>query len=110
MESSQILMDNGVTNHPQRFTPKAKGVLVSSCGFPDMENFTLISEHFKKFMIHMGLTWAGEILMPSAGAANIPHLFDDNIETVRKAGAELANGTISPETKITKLQKLVYCN
>ena len=98
MESSQILMDNGITNHPQRYTPKAKGVLVSSCGFPDMENFTLMSEHFKKFMLHIGLTWAGEILIPSAGAANIPHLLDDNIEAVRKAGAELVNGTISPET------------
>ena len=98
MESSQILMDNGITNHPQRFTPKAKGVLVSSCGFPDMENFALMSEHFKKFMMHIGLTWAGEILIPSAGAANIPHLLDDNIEAVRKSGAELVNGKISPET------------
>ncbi len=99
MESSQILMENGLTNHPQRYTPKAKGVLVSSCGFPDMENFTLMSEHFKKFMMHIGLTWAGEILIPSAGAANIPHLLDDNLEAVRKAGAELVNGTISPETR-----------
>ena len=97
MESSQILMDDGITNHPQRHTPKAKGVLVSSCGFPDMENFTLMSQHFKKFIKHIGLTWAGEILMPSAGAANIPHFLDGNIEAVRQAGAELADGTISSE-------------
>ena len=49
-------------------------------------------------MMHMGLTWAGEVLIPSAGAANVPHLLDDNIEAVRQAGAELVNGTISPET------------
>jgi multimeric flavodoxin WrbA len=98
LESSQFLMDDGITNHPQRYTPKAKGVLVSSCGFPDLENFTLMSQHFKKFMKHMGLTWAGEILIPSAGAANVPHLFDDNIEAVRQAGVKLATkGVLSPE-------------
>jgi len=101
LEPSQFLMDNGITNHPHRFTPKAKGVLVSSCGFPDMENFTLMSQHFKKLMMHMGLTWAGEILIPSAGAANVPHLFDDNFEAVRQAGAELAIGIISPEIMST---------
>ncbi len=98
LEPYQILMDNGLTNHPQRHAPKAKGVLVSTCGFPDMENFTLMSQHFKKIMMHMGLTWAGEILIPSAGAANVPHLLDVNLEAVRKAGAELMSGTISPET------------
>jgi multimeric flavodoxin WrbA len=87
LESSQILMDNGITNHPQRYAPKAKGVLVSTCGFPDMENFALISQHFKKIMMHMGLTWAGEVLIPAAGAANVPHLLDDNIDAVRQAGA-----------------------
>jgi multimeric flavodoxin WrbA len=100
-EHSQVLMENGLTNHPQRYEPKAKAVLVSSCGFPDMENFTLMSEHFKKFMMHAGLTWAGEILIPSAGAANIPHLLDDNFKAVNQAGVELVNGTISPETMRT---------
>jgi hypothetical protein len=66
-----------------------------------MENFTLISEHFKKFMTHFGLTWAGEVLIPSAGAANVPHLLDDNIEAIRRAGDELVNGTISLETMHT---------
>ena len=94
-------MENGITNHPQRYSSKAKGVLVSSCGFPDMENFTLMSEHFKKFMMHFGLTWAGEVLIPSAGAANVPHLLDGNIEAVRQAGAELVNGKISSQTMHT---------
>ena len=49
-------------------------------------------------MMHMGLTWAGEVLIPAAGAANVPHLLDNNIEAVRQAGAELVNGTISSET------------
>jgi len=57
-----------------------------------------MSQHFKKIMMHMELTWAGEVLIPAAGAAHVPHLLDDNIEAVRRAGAELVNGTISPET------------
>jgi multimeric flavodoxin WrbA len=101
LEPFQIVMENGITNHPQRYASKAKGILVSSCGFPDMENFTLISELFKKFMMHFGLTWAGEVLISSAGAANVPHLLDDNIEAIRRAGEELVNGTISLETMHT---------
>jgi multimeric flavodoxin WrbA len=98
LEPSQILMDSGITNHPQRYAPEAKGILVSTCGFPDMENFNLMSQHFKKIMMHIGLTWAGEILIPSAGAANFPNLLDVNLEAVRKAGAVLISETISPET------------
>ena len=101
LESSQILMDDGITSHPQRFAPKAKGVLVSTCGFPDMENFNLMSQHFKKIMMHLDLTWAGEVLIPAAGAANVPHLLDANIDAVRQAGDELVNGIISPETMRT---------
>ena len=98
LEPSQVTMENGLTNHPHRYSPNAKGVLVSTCGFPDMENFTLMSLHFKKLLMHMGLIWAGEVLIPSAGAANVPHLLDDNIEAVRQAGAQLVAGVISPET------------
>jgi hypothetical protein len=98
MEPSQITMEDEITNHPQRHTPKAKAVLVSSCGFPDMENFALMSQHFKKIMKHIGLTWAGEVLIPAAGAAGVPHLIDANFEAVRRAGSELVKGAISPET------------
>jgi multimeric flavodoxin WrbA len=47
LDSAQVDMGDGVTTHPKRATPKAKGVLVASCGFPDMENFSLMSAHFK---------------------------------------------------------------
>ena len=97
LESSQILTNNKITHHPHRFTPKTKCVLVSSCGFPDMENFTLLSQHFKKWITHSGLTWAGEVLIPAAGAANVPKLYNENLEAIKKAGAELVNGVISSE-------------
>ena len=98
LEPSQIEMEDGTTNHPQRFTPHAKGVLVSSCGFPDMENFTIMSQHFKKWMKHGGLQWAGEVLIPAAGAANVPRLFNDNFDAIKQAGRELVAKGISQET------------
>ncbi len=98
LEPSQIEMDNGDTNHPQRFTPNAKGVLVSSCGFPDMENFTLMSQHFRKWMKHGGLQWAGEVLISASGAANVPRLFNGNFDAIKQAGRELVEHSISGET------------
>lgn len=98
LEPSQFVMDDGITNHPHRFSPNAKGVLVSSCGFPDLENFSLMSQHFKKWMIHGGLTWGGEILIPATGAVNVPRLFDDNLKAVREAGSELVSGVVFQDT------------
>ena len=98
LESSQILLENGLTYHPHRFTPKAKCVLISSCGFPDMENFSLLSQHFKKWVNLSGLTWAGEVLIPAACATNVPRLLDDNLNTVKLAGSELMNGILSRDT------------
>jgi len=91
-------MGDGLTSHPKRVTPAAKGVLVASCGFPDMENFTLMSAHFKTWIKHAGLTWGGEALIPAAGAANVPGLLDDNMQAIRRAGEELRTGVIGAET------------
>jgi multimeric flavodoxin WrbA len=98
LESSQILLKNGLTYHHHRFTPKAKCVLISSCGFPDMENFSLLSQHFKKWVSLSELTWAGEVLIPAAGAANVPRLFDDNLKAIKQAGSELMNGVLSADS------------
>ena len=98
LDSTQILLENKTTHHPHRFTPNAKGVLVSSCGFPDMDNFSLLSQHFKRLIKHSGLIWAGEVLIPTAGAANVPRLYDENLESIKKAGSELFKGVISQKT------------
>jgi hypothetical protein len=63
-----------------------------------MENFTLMSAHFKTWMEHAGVTWGGEVLIPAAGAANVPKLMDANLEAIRRAGTELRDGVISEET------------
>jgi hypothetical protein len=89
---------HGGTEHPKRGNHHPQAVLISSCGFPELENFDLLREHFR--WICAGMDWprAGEILVPAAGAANIPRLFDKKLELIRQAGAELVAGSISSET------------
>ena len=38
------------------------------------------------------------MLIPAAGAANVPKLLDANMEATRRAGTELRSGVISKET------------
>ena len=98
LESTQVVGPDGLTEHPKRFKHHPKAVLISSCGFPEIENFQLLGRHFRLICQHIGWTWAGEILVCASGAANIPKLFDEKYELIKKAGAELASGNISPET------------
>lgn len=98
LEPAQIESLRGFTEHPKRLERHPKAVLISSCGFPELENFDLLQKHFRLICEHMGWSRSGEILIPAAGAANAPKLFDRKLELVRKAGAELIIGTISPET------------
>lgn len=49
-------------------------------------------------MKHGGLQWAGEVLITAAGAANVPRLFNDNLEAIKQAGNELVEDVISADT------------
>lgn len=44
------------------------------------------------------IRWGGDVLIPAAGAVNVPELFNDNMEVIRRAGVELASGIIIRET------------
>ena len=95
---TQIPGSDGLTEHPKRSTHSPKAVLISSCGFPKIENFELLRKHFEIICRHMGWQQAGEVLISASGADNIPSLFDDKLELIKKAGQELLNGNISPQT------------
>ncbi len=98
LEPSQVKSPRGGTEHPKRFNCHPKTVLISSCGFPEIENFDILRKHFRKICDEMNLVWSGEILIPAAGIANAPKLFDKKYELIRKAGAELIEGQIHKET------------
>lgn len=80
-----------------------KVVLVSNCGFWEMENFEPMKNHIKAFCNNMNAEYAGELLRPHGPVLrvmienNMP--VDDVIESARKAGYELTeDGKISSET------------
>ena len=98
LEPAQFESPGGDTMHPKRFGRHPKAVLISSCGFPEIENFDILRKHFRIISEHMDWKWAGEILISAAGAANAPKLFDRKYGLIRAAGAELIDGEISPET------------
>lgn len=99
VQPNQTLGADGHTHHPIRFDRHPKAVLISSCGFPELDNFDLVRLHFRTVAAHMGWAHAGELLVPQAGASNAPRLFDGKLERIRRAGEELATaGKISDET------------
>jgi hypothetical protein len=98
LEPAQVRSPRGGTEHPKRFNCHPKSVLISSCGFPEIENFDILRQHFRKICDEANWIWSGEILIPAAGIANAPKLFDRKYELIKKAGAELIDGQISKET------------
>lgn|GEM_PF-424366 len=98
LEPGQYRSPCGGTEHPKRLSRHPKAALISSCGFPEVENFDLLRQHFIKICQGLDWMWAGEILVPAAGAANVPRLFDSKYALIRNAGAELAAGSIKRET------------
>jgi hypothetical protein len=98
LEPEQVPSPRGGTEHPKRFDRHPKAALVSSCGFPEVDNFSLLRPYFHKVCDEFGWRWSGEILISAAGIANAPKLFDKKYRFIRQAGAELAAEKISQET------------
>lgn len=98
MEPDQFEGSTGLTEHPKRFARERKAVLISSGGFPEIENFDLLRKHFHMICQHMDWQWAGEVLIPASGAANVPGLFAEKYELIGKAGEELLDGCVTNQT------------
>ena len=98
LEPGQYESPRGGTVHPKRYDRHPKAVLISSCGFPELGNFDLLRQHFMKICHELDWEWAGEVLVPAAGSANVPGLFDAKYDLIRDAGAELVAGPIRKAT------------
>ncbi len=97
LEPTQYESERGTTDHPKRYDRHPKAVMISSCGFPEMENFDLVRQHFQKICAASEWPWGGEILISAAGMANAPNLFDEKYELIKKAGSLLIDGVIDKE-------------
>ena len=98
LEPAQVVSSMGETEHPKRFGRHPKAVLISSCGFPEFHNFDILRQHFRLICAHTGWIWSGELLISTAGAANVPRLFDGKLELLKRAGGELVSGAIAKDT------------
>ena len=95
---------DGHCRHPLREgTKNGKVVLVSNCGFWEMDNFDPLLVHMKAACKNMGREFAGALLRPHGPALRgmmergMP--VDDIFEAAKEAGRQLVrDGKMSPET------------
>jgi multimeric flavodoxin WrbA len=104
---------NGHIRHPGRVEAKdRKMVLVSNCGFWEMDNFDALVVHIKAICRNMGMEFAGALLRPHGPALKpmlqIGGLVEDVVEAAKDAGRQLVrDGKISPETLSTVGRELL---
>ena len=99
--------------HPGRAEARhRKMVLVSNCGFWEMDNFDALVVHIKAICKNTGMEFAGALLRPHGPALKpmleIGGLVEDVVEAARDAGRQLVrDGKISPETLSTVSRELI---
>jgi multimeric flavodoxin WrbA len=95
---------DGHCRHPGRANVKnGKLVLVSNCGFWEMDNFDALVEHIRAIGRNINMEFAGALLRPHGPA--LKGMMDqgmdmsDIFEAAKDAGRQLVeNGKISPDT------------
>jgi multimeric flavodoxin WrbA len=104
---------NGHIRHPASGTRKPrKMVLVSNCGFWELDNFDPLVVHVKAICKNTNMEFAGALLRPHGPAMRpmleMGGLVEDVIEAARDAGRQLVrNGKISPQTLSTVSRELM---
>lgn len=105
---------DGHNRHPGRGGRKEGGkiVLVSTCGFWELDNFDALIVHMKAFAKNANRDFAGALVRPHAGAlgamSRMKGLIDDVFAATRDAGTQLVQtGKIAPETLKTVSRELL---
>jgi multimeric flavodoxin WrbA len=95
---------DGHCRHPRRDGSKGSQlVLVSNCGFWEMDNFNPLLVHMKAVSKNVGIEFAGALLRPHgpalSGMMEMGMPVDDIFDAAKEAGRQLVeDGRISPET------------
>jgi multimeric flavodoxin WrbA len=97
------LRDNRVRHPIQKGegTKKAKIVLISNCGFWEIENFTPLLSHMKAICDNTDLEFAGALLRPHGPTLNMMLRTDGSVQDVLDA-AEAAGRQLVQEGKISE--------
>ncbi len=104
---------DGHCRHPLREEYKAgKLVLISSCGFWEMDNFDPLIVHMKAACKNMMREYAGALLRPHGGALrplkDMGAPVDDILDAAREAGRQLvSDGMMAAETLATVSREMM---
>lgn len=104
---------NGHCHHPLREVVKnSKIILVSNCGYWELDNFDLLVEHIKALCFHAEREFAGALLRPHGYAFKSmienKRNVEDILEAAREAGKQLImEGKMNPETLNTISRELL---
>lgn len=96
-------LQDGHYHHPKRQVRQDSGkiVLVSTCGFWEMDNFDALVHHIKSYCRNTEREFAGALLRPHAGSLAILKQLgriDDVFAAAKESGMQLIReGKISPE-------------
>lgn len=97
------IRDNHIRHPLQENVKKSKIVLVSNCGFWEMDNFDPMIAHIKAYCRNANAEFAGALLRPHGEALRtmleMGMPVKDVIDASREAGRQLIkNGKMSPDT------------
>jgi len=114
MAKPQLELQEGHCHHPLReVIENSKIVLVSNCGYWELDNFDLLIDQIKALCNHAERKFAGALLRPHgvivksmiAGGADLNDIF----EAGKEAGKQLINeGKMNPETLKIVSRELVH--
>lgn len=86
---------------------RGKIVLLSACGFAELDNFDPLVAHVKAASRNLGREYAGEILFPSGWFLRRSEAMEDVKGMVRSAGVELVETGRIPGGLSTRMRGLV---
>jgi multimeric flavodoxin WrbA len=99
MDPLIITDEQGHCRH-QVMLPEGKmAMLISACGFSELDNFDHIRRHFAAICRNFFWQQAGELLVPASALGFVSGVYSQKFAAVKRAGEEFGmNGSISPAT------------
>jgi multimeric flavodoxin WrbA len=94
-----IILDDHC-RHPQRIDKEWKFVLISGCGFYEMDNFEALQHHCERICLNFHAQYAGHVLRPHAHILEFADMLPEEtsrcLNAINKAGEEVClHGKIS---------------
>jgi putative sterol carrier protein len=107
----EFIIKDDHNRHPIRYPKMPHLVLLSPCGYSEMDNFHPMVEHIKKICKNMHLTYLGEILLPATWVMTIPNLqplYTPVFEAIKQAGKEIISKGKIPDELSKRITKEIF--